>query len=51
MQHWWVSLCDKRFAGHENAIQNAPCNRPLMLLFVTLFPPKIHNKKNHEKRT
>jgi hypothetical protein len=23
------SLCDKRFVGPENAIQNAPCNRPL----------------------
>jgi hypothetical protein len=30
MRHWWASLCDKRFVGHENAIQNAPCNRPLI---------------------
>jgi hypothetical protein len=29
MRHWWASLCNKRFVGHENAIQNAPCNRPL----------------------
>jgi ribosomal protein S17E len=29
MRHWWASLCDKRFVRHENAIQNAPCNRPL----------------------
>jgi hypothetical protein len=24
-------LCDNRFVGHENDIQNAPCNRPLNL--------------------
>jgi hypothetical protein len=29
MRHWWACLCDKLFVGHENAIQNAPCNRLL----------------------
>jgi hypothetical protein len=34
--HWWGSLCTKRFVGHENAIQNAPCNRPLIGIFSEL---------------
>jgi hypothetical protein len=26
-----VSMSEKRFVGHKNAIQNAPCNRPLRI--------------------
>jgi hypothetical protein len=36
MRHWWASLCNKRFVGHENNIQNAPCNRPLIVLPLTV---------------
>jgi hypothetical protein len=48
MRHWWASLCNKQFVGHEDAIQNAPCNQPLMRenADVSLFPSAIARQPN-----
>jgi hypothetical protein len=40
--------CDKRFVGHENAIQNAPCNRPL-ISFPCSVKPTLKKVSNENK--